>query len=166
MIQRTPHQQRIDEFMRKAGQDVPDKPCIPDAKTRVLRARLILEEALETIHAMGVHVELRTHEDAPSVFITSLKDLSIHAGGGDLEVDLEGVADGCADISVVTIGTLSAFGIADQPILEEVDAANLRKFGPGGHRNEHGKWIKPADWTPPNINARLDEQAGTNAPSA
>lgn len=138
---RSPHQQRVDDFMRKAGQDLPAAPCIPDENTRRLRAILILEEALETIKALG--------------FWPAQIDTHLNPAG---EPDLEGIADGCADISVVTIGTLSACGIADQPILEEVDQANLRKFGPGGHRREDGKWIKPADWTPPNIMGRLEAQ--------
>ena len=144
MIQRTPHQQRIDEFMRKAGQDVPDKPCIPDASTRILRAKLILEEALETVRALGVGVDVCSpYTPGKSVLLTDDDvNLEFKATG---EVDVEGVVDGCA-------------GIADQPILEEVDAANLRKFGPGGYRREDGKWIKPADWTPPDIMARLAEQ--------
>jgi len=70
-------------------------------------------------------------------------------------VDVEGVVDGCADISVVTIGTLIAFGVDDEPVLEEVDSANLRKFGPGGYRREDGKWMKPPDWTAPDIGGAI-----------
>ena len=69
---------------------------------------------------------------------------------------LEGIADGCADIKVVTTGTLSAFGIPDMMIQEEVDAANLRKFSEGGYRREDGKWMKPPDWTPPDIDGILE----------
>jgi predicted HAD superfamily Cof-like phosphohydrolase len=68
------------------------------------------------------------------------------------------VADGCADVSVVTIGTLSACGIADKPLLKEVDESNLRKFGPGYSKREDGKWIKPPDWKVPDIAKVLNEQ--------
>ncbi len=131
--------------MVKAGQDTPAQPIVPDEDIRILRAKLILEEALETVHALGVSVSFDA-EGQPTAF---------EATG---PFDMEEVVDGCADISVVTIGTLIAIGVDDEPILEEVDAANLRKFGPGGRRREDGKWLKPPDWTPPNIMGRLQEQ--------
>ena len=77
-----------------------------------------------------------------------------YAAGG--KVDVEGVVDGCADISVVTIGTLIAFGVDDEPVLEEVDSANLRKFAPGSYRRDDGKWMKPPNWTAPNIMGAVD----------
>ncbi len=142
------HYQRVKTFMEKAGQATPTEVRIPDAHTRSLRARLILEEALETIHALGISVEVMGQE----VSIESCEFAS------DKPVDLEGVADGCADISVVTVGTLIAFGIEDEELLREVDEANLRKFGPGSYAREDGKWIKPQDWTPPDISRVLRSQ--------
>jgi predicted HAD superfamily Cof-like phosphohydrolase len=70
--------------------------------------------------------------------------------------DLLQVIDGCCDIKVVTTGTLSAFGVHDSPFQQEVDRTNLAKFGPGGHRRDDGKWIKPPDWQPPRIQQILD----------
>ena len=145
----TDHYRRIREFMTKAGQDTPSKPVIPDEETRVLRAKLILEEALETVKALGVEVAVNGHS------FNHGEQLS-YAGGG--EVDMEGVVDGCADISVVTIGTFIAFGVDDQPILEEVDSANLRKFATGSYRRDDGKWMKPPGWTAPDIMGRLADQ--------
>lgn len=143
------HQQRIEQFMLLAGQAVPDKPCIPSEEVRLLRAKLIFEEAMETIHALGVLVrplgEVHAINNLRVVFET------VTAIGQPLVPDLEQIADGCADISVVTIGTLSACGITDAALLAEVDASNLRKFGPGGYRRDDGKWMKPKDWEPPNI---------------
>jgi len=150
----TPHRERVAEFMRAAGQDAPDAPTVPDQETRILRAKLILEEALETVEALGVEVAVPGHSDAIWIDRDELRFEPREDGA----VDVEGVVDGCADISVVTVGTLIAFGVDDEPILEEVDAANLRKFGPGSHRREDGKWIKPEDWTPPDIVGRLREQ--------
>ena len=144
----TPHYRRIRQFMQHAGQETPSRTTIPDEETRVLRARLILEEALETVHALGVSVHLGSREEP-----LEESDLHLQPSG---TVDLEGVVDGCADVSVVTMGTLVAFGIDDEPVLEEVDSANLRKFGPGGYRREDGKWMKPRDWTPPNIEAAIE----------
>ena len=148
----SPHYLRVREFMRRVGQDTPPSPVTPDAPTRMLRAKLILEEALETVAALGVEVTVSAGE----------ANVPLGAGSSSLsfettaEADLEGVVDGCADISVVTIGTLIAFGVDDEPVLEEVDAANLRKFGPGSRMRDDGKWIKPPDWTPPDILGVVD----------
>ena len=128
---------------------------MPDEETRLLRAKLILEEAVETIKAMGVGVRLRDSEGHAGVVTVDPHELSFYIEG---EVDLEGVVDGCADVSVVTVGTLIAFGVDDEPILEEVDQANLRKFGPGSYAREDGKWMKPPGWTPPDILGVLERQ--------
>ena len=47
------HQLSVEEFMRNALQDVPDDPALPNEVVRLLRARLIFEEAKETIAALG-----------------------------------------------------------------------------------------------------------------
>ena len=144
----TKHYQRVKTFMKRAGQATPTKVVVPDSATRLLRARLILEEALETAEALGVSVLL----NGEKVTMDSCEFVP------DKSVDLEGVADGCADISVVTVGTLIAFGIDDEKLFCEVDKANLRKFGPGSYVREDGKWMKPQDWTPPDIAGVLDTQ--------
>lgn len=148
---KTEHQKRIEAFMALAGQVVPGCPMVPDEGVRLLRASLIFEEALETIEALGFEVhpdvgdggELRGYE-----FVVSPTN----------KPNIIEVADGIADISVVSIGTLSAFGIADGPLLKEVDRSNLRKFGPGGYRRPDGKWCKPPDWQKPDIKQVLKEQ--------
>jgi len=146
----TPHYNRVKTFMQKVGQDTPEIATIPDEKIRILRAKLILEEALETVDALGVSVEIEG---------TPLREegLQYSAPG---EVDLKEVVDGCADISVVTIGTLISFGIDDDPVLQEVDASNLRKFSEGSYRRDDGKWMKPPGWTPPDIMAAIDSGYG------
>lgn len=140
------HQERVELFMAKAGQAVPDRPTIPDEETCRLRAKLILEEAMETIEALGFQVVMKPF------------DGEIEIGRKTHEPDLEQVVDGCADIQVVTTGTLSAFGVADADIMIEVDNNNLSKFGPGGYRREDGKWMKPPTWTPPDIKGILEDQ--------
>ena len=146
----TAHYKRVQAFMQEAGQATPTGLTVPDEATRVLRAKLIVEEALETVRALGVRVRAGSHSF----------DMDTLAFEAAYSVDIEGVADGCADISVVTIGTLVAFGIDDECLLEEVDRANLRKFGPGAHVREDGKWMKPPDWTPPDIKGVIAGQDG------
>ena len=147
------HQRRVEQFMKNAGQAVPHAPTMPDLKTRMLRARLIMEEARETVRALGLDATIPPQMNRGEVHWNN--GIGIYERG---EPDLIEVADGCADISVVTIGTLSACGISDTEVLEEVDESNLRKFGPGGYRDDGGKWIKPKDWTPPKIKEVLELQ--------
>jgi predicted HAD superfamily Cof-like phosphohydrolase len=151
------HQRRVAEFMAKAGQAVPDSPVIPSEDVRRLRARLILEEALETIAAFGCGVFLGTCSGGKAEGFESLSidDLVIHGEG---DVSLVEIADGCADIMVVTQGALLACGIADKPIIEAVDASNMAKFGPGGYRREDGKWMKPPGWEAPDIVGLICDQ--------
>ncbi|MCB0720247.1 MAG: hypothetical protein KDD65_17500 [Bacteroidetes bacterium] len=151
----TPHFKRVREFMQKAGQETPSAVTIPDADTRVLRAKLILEEALETVTALGVTVRLSDGSDG------TLGRGSVLDFEATDEPDLEEIVDGCADISVVTVGTLIAFGVDDEPILEEVDRANLRKFAEGSYRREDGKWMKPPGWTKPDILGVIEAQSTT-----
>ena len=50
----SPHCERVREFMERAGQDTPLEYTPLDEPTRILRAKLILEEALETIRELGI----------------------------------------------------------------------------------------------------------------
>lgn len=149
---RSEHQRRVDEFMRLAKQNLPEQPVELDEKMRILRAKLIFEEAVETIRALGVVIyvppdgsEMHTNVDnaefeiAPTGF------------------DLIGTIDGCCDLSVVTTGTLSACGIPDDPFQKLVDYNNLAKFAPGHSIREDGKLIKPPGHKPPDIAGKLAE---------
>ncbi len=171
----TDHYDRVHEFMQLANQNPPKSLCVPPQEVLEARAKLLLEECLETIEAMGVSLidtrsNLAIKEEAVKIF-------------ADVEkVDLKMVADGCADVSVINTGTMIAFGIKDKPLLKEVDEANLRKFVKNGCPNKcstyetaircqskglltckvcnstwpsgyllAGKWIKPANFQEPNI---------------
>jgi predicted HAD superfamily Cof-like phosphohydrolase len=147
------HYQDVRGFMEKAGQTVRDKPTIPTEEERLLRARLILEEALETIEALGFTPTMRHN-------MITMDDVQFF-NSNQAPMSLEDIADGCADLSVVTVGTLIACGIPDIPLLRLVDSNNLAKFGPGGHRDENGKWIKPPGHKPPDIAGLLKELGGT-----
>lgn len=151
-MDKSTHQQRIEAFMALAGQAAPGHPALPSLEIRKLRAKLILEEALEAINALGFNVIASV-----SPVGTSQDQLSLVEHG--LGPDLVGIADGCADVSVVTIGTLSACGIGDEALLKLVDENNLAKFGPGGHRREDGKWVKPPGHQPPDIKKLLEAQS-------
>jgi predicted HAD superfamily Cof-like phosphohydrolase len=148
---KSPHQDRVEQFMKLANQIVPRFPTIPSEEIRHFRAKMILEEALETIAGLGYAVI----EDGVS---GKHGRLTLMPSG---EPDLIEIVDGCADVSVVTIGTLSACGVADAAVLFAVDMNNLAKFGPGSYRREDGKWMKPPGHRPPDIAAILKEQVAS-----
>ena len=165
------HGQRVRAFMAMAGQEVPKTPTVPPREIRLLRAKLILEEATETISALGFDVGFGEWEcREKGGFLTdggewldrdSHKPLERdkHAGfewSGFAGVDLIEVADGCCDLNVVSTGTLLACGMSDRWLQKEVDDNNLKKFGKGSYKREDGKWIKPSDWEPPKLKALIE----------
>lgn len=142
---------RIKLFMQKAGQATPDKPTIPNLETRKLRAKLILEEAFETIQdGLGLLIQ-----DNPTKLLVDSERFSFLEG---LSPNLIEIVDGCEDIRVVTTGTLIACGVRDAATSEEVDKNNLAKFGKGGYRRVDGKWVKPPNHKPPDIRGILIQQ--------
>jgi len=158
-METTPGWERIRSFMQKAGQATPDRPCMPDLETRKLRARLILEEAFETIEkGLGLQIEY-VYDGGYGIFISPLEnDTCFQMHEIDEGPNLVEIVDGCEDIRVVTTGTLIACGVRDGRTSKEVDENNLAKFGPGGYRRDDGKWIKPPGHRPPDITGLLRAQ--------
>lgn len=150
------HQKSVEEFMVKARNVLPDKPTMPDEKTRLLRAKLILEECLETIEALGFEVAKEAYGKTEFIYAYT--------------PDLVEIADGVCDINVVACGTLSACGLPDLPFQNAVNENNLAKFKEGFSWREDGKLIKPSNHQPPDIKGILDglseetkpDQAETN----
>ena len=148
------HQHRVDEFMRLAKQDRPSKPTMPSEDVRALRAKLILEEALETIDALGCEVYANT----PTVTARGLKSGEVVVIPSH-DPDMTEIVDGCCDVIVVTTGTLSACGVNDLVPQLLVDENNLAKFGPGHSYREDGKLIKPPNHKAPDLKGELDRQS-------
>lgn len=150
----TEHQKRIEQFMRKAGQKIPIAPSVPTDDVIILRARLVMEETLELLEAMGVSVSVNDVSCSPPIV---MKNLQFYLEP-ERWISLADVAKEAADLSVVTIGTLTACGIHDVQLLKVVDDNNLDKFGPGSYCGPDGKWIKPPGHTKPDIYTLLSEQ--------
>lgn len=140
------HYKSVRKFMEEAKQACPDKPTIPDEETRLLRAKLILEEALETVNALGFEVTQIISETTKDEWRFD----------PEFDADLEQIIDGCCDLKVVTTGTLIACGIPDEYAQKLVDGNNLDKIERGTIR-EDGKLIKPDDHQPPAIGKFLEE---------
>lgn len=160
-LERSQHQQKVDQFMILAKQNLPQSPTIPNDQIRKLRAKLIIEEALETIQALGCTLFIRSTQDTYPINTKAFK-LGISFIESTHQPDLVEIVDGCCDLKVVTTGTLSACGINDIQPQKLVDENNLEKFGPGHSYREDGKLVKPPTHKPPNLKAELERQSSLN----
>jgi len=136
-------------FMQKAGQATPEKLCIPSESDRILRAKLILEEALELInYGLGIDVINFGHFLKPV-------DFNYVVTG---EADPVEALDGACDLYWVGVGGVSVvFGAHLDSVLDEVDRSNQSKFI-DGHRREDGKWQKGKSYSPADIKSVLRDR--------
>ena len=63
--------------------------------------------------------------------------------------DIIEVADALGDLLYVVYGAAIAHGIDLEPVFNEIHRSNMTKVG--GHKNELGKWVKPATYEPAKI---------------
>lgn len=155
---KSPHQIRVDKMMRliaaaraalglnTEGQAVPRRPVMLGLAGRLLRAKLVFEEACELIRGLGIQV---------SVGGLNVINQDHSFNEASWEPSLKEIADGCFDLRVVTTGTLSAFGMADEDGQLMVDRNNLDKFKEGHTIRSDGKLIKPPGHKPPDIEGWL-----------
>lgn len=153
----------VKKFHLKAGQLAPDKPTIPSLEVRILRAKLILEETLETIlDGLGLNIHQSNDLSAPHGMRFEFTECR--------PPNLVKIADGCADLRVVVVGTEIACGIDGEAAFREVMRSNMSKYywtpdelqkarldgctvvklDDGTHcvTNEYGKVLKPAGYSP------------------
>jgi predicted HAD superfamily Cof-like phosphohydrolase len=143
-------QASVAEMMRAFGQEARRTPAmIEDSIERELTAKLVLEEALEFVEALGFTVNLSNGE------------INLH---GELPTNLVEAVDAIGDILVVTYGAANRLGIRAYPIFQEVQRSNMSKVGPDGkiiRRKGDGKVLKPETYFHPTSKASLDGKAGT-----
>lgn len=150
-LRTTKHYRNVRKFHKLARQDAPDILCvIPEDGGCILRAKLVLEEAMELIQALGVTVTVCSDKGNRIVNIGKNTNYKFRTTGQ--LIDCVEIADGCADLTYVSTGTLVAFGIPDKEIQNEVDKNNLDKFKDGWSIRSDGKVIKSFLWQPPKIN--------------
>ena len=107
----TTNQKQVKDWMQAFGQDTPEKPTIPSLEVRKLRAKLILEEALETIEALGLVIEVsKLTEGLTGYKFNTLSYVNFTVANAP---NLLEIADGCEDLKVVTEGTLVACGLTN-----------------------------------------------------
>lgn len=177
-------QQDIVTLMKQFEQEVKESPEMPDPATRLLRARLVFEEALEFVRACGCTVTSSTQQPV-------IDDIAVQLDPKGTP-DLVEYVDGCIDQLVVTYGALNAAGIDAQSAWDEVQRSNMSKAWPhcsvcdavlergsgsdlvhpgdsyahGGswqtilkvHKRDDGKFIKAPTYSPANVKRVIEEQ--------
>jgi predicted HAD superfamily Cof-like phosphohydrolase len=135
----TNEQSQVKNWMKTFGQEVASKPCIPSLEVRKLRAKLILEECLETIEALGfLVVKGQSSKEVLTLQSYEIDETDIRKPyPKTIEPNLDKIADGCEDLKVVTEGTLVACGLINKtettdyqvdPLFNEVMRSNNSKM--------------------------------------
>jgi predicted HAD superfamily Cof-like phosphohydrolase len=147
----------VSQFHALIGQRDPETPRDLTPHERILRARLIAEEAVETVYALvgeGTGWDLINEMD--DRVSDKRRNKSEDSFGLSPRGALDEIADGCIDTMVVCAGTLLTAGIYDEPLIDLVMRANMAKKG--GGKDASGKAMKPPGWRPPDIRAELIRQ--------
>lgn len=97
------------------------QPSVPDEKRIRLRARLIGEEFVGLLDAMGF--------DAYAVSKVALALGQLKRFPLRRQADLVAIADACADLYYVIFGTELEFWIDGDPVLDAVHESNMAKLG-------------------------------------
>jgi predicted HAD superfamily Cof-like phosphohydrolase len=119
-------QEDIVTLMTQFEQEVKDSPELPDAATRLLRARLVFEEALEFVRACGCTVTMSgSSVEGPAV----INDIRVVLDPNGTP-DFTEYVDGCIDQLVVTYGALVAAGVKVESAWDEVQRSNMSKAWP------------------------------------
>lgn len=181
-------QEDIVALMTQFEQEVKDSPELPDAATRLLRARLVFEEALEFVRACGCTVAIAGSDGTQATVIDAISVVA----APDVAPDFTEYVDGCIDQLVVTYGALVAAGVKAQSAWDEVQRSNMSKAWPhcsacdavlvrgdgvelvhpeevgahGGnwhtvlkvHKREDGKFIKAPTYSPANLKRVIEQQ--------
>jgi predicted HAD superfamily Cof-like phosphohydrolase len=176
-------QRQVIEFHQAFGHLISETPTadIPADRVR-LRARLIIEETLETLEAMFDE----SSKEGNTALRQARELINSTIARAPIRVNLEKLADGCADVDVVIEGTRLEFGINGKRIAGRVHIANMAKLHPcpdctGTGRissticarckrtgkiavnDAHGKTVKPEGWQPPAIAREIAlQQDGTS----
>jgi predicted HAD superfamily Cof-like phosphohydrolase len=119
-------QQDIVTLMKQYNQQVKDTPELPDPATRLLRARLVFEEALEFVKGCGCTVTASTIGSNGEKKTAVLEGVRVVPDPNGTPDFVEYV-DGCIDQLVVTYGALNAAGVKVQPAWDEVQHSNMSK---------------------------------------
>lgn len=134
-------QRQVLQFHQTFGLTVGKSPEIREGE---LRARLLLEEAVET--AVALVGSAKAHElihREQTVLADWIRD------HGSKEPNLIEAIDGLCDVDYIVKGSAIVLGIDLEPFADEVHRSNLSKVG--GEVRADGKRLKGPNYSPPDI---------------
>jgi predicted HAD superfamily Cof-like phosphohydrolase len=139
--------EKVKLFHVATGSPVLPRPGIPPYDRIRLRAKLVIEEALEVVGALLGHDESQTR---------ALVALNCQAIDMELDPrpDLKKVAKELADLEYVTLGTALEMGLPSQEIFDATHENNLTEVS--GPRRADGKIGKPDGYLPVDLGPILD----------
>lgn len=154
-IERPKLREQVIAFHQAFGQPILYKPTIPSVERLKLRARLVMEESMEFVTALGVDLGLAMR--AEGAIAAAVASIGSHPCG------IVQAADALGDIDYVVEGSRLEMGIDGQPIADEIHRSNMSKLGSDGKPiyREDGKAMKPPSWTAPDIAGVLQKQMRT-----
>lgn len=141
---------RVRNWMKAIGQDVPKNLTVPDADTIKLRISLIEEELLELKEALD-YVD-------PCDEYCVCGACSTEGSVDPKTVDIVEVADALTDIIYVVHGMGVTFGINMDACFDEVQKSNDTKVVDGFKRPSDGKWMKGPSYVAPDLKTVLNSQ--------
>lgn len=139
-------QSQVADFHEKFGATIGTVPYEISERERALRAKLIMEEAVETAAALGFTVNADIFSDEAWHHNDPEGDIGSFTKGYG-KPHTEDFVDGLADLLYVTFGAAVTAGVDIEPHFDEVHRANMTKEN-GGTRGD-GKIMKPEGWVPP-----------------
>lgn len=145
----------VREFHTAFGHPVASHINTPDADVRLLRYKLIMEEALEFGRAIGVSGLVELNDSQFNALVKS------YLGGQHIspahEPDLVEAADALGDIDYVVQGANLVFGFPSHAVTEEIHTANMSKLGADGKPiyDAGGKVQKGPNYRKPDVAAVL-----------
>ncbi len=119
-------QEQVAEFHKAFGVPVNQTPQLINRERAMLRAKLIFEEAQETLSAMAIWLGTVTGNENQIVPLYTSEEPNI------IEI-----ADGLADLLYVTFGACLEFGIDIQAVFDCVHESNMSKMWNEAEIHEH-----------------------------
>ena len=130
----TTTREQIREFHRCFGAPVESLLVeSPSLESRILRAKLLLEEVVETITlGLGLKVYVDAWPKGSALDESGALPCDIDIVDVGAEVDLIELADGLGDVNVIIHGTAHTFGMNLDRVTTEIHRSNMSKLAEDG----------------------------------
>lgn len=136
-------------------------PTVLDALAAHARPGVAAALVRQFNDALGVHTPAEPVADPPSwpLRVDLLREELAEYEAAARAGDIDGVADGLADLLYVVHGTALVHGVPVDAVLAEVHRSNMTRVRPGQRLGAREKAPKPAGYSPPDIVGALARAA-------